>query len=399
MTDVHGKFLWHELVTTDPSAAGAFYSRVLGWKPQPWDKNPSYTLLMAAKGPAGGAMRVPEDAPPGTQPQWLAYIGTPDIDGSLASAQRLGARVLKGATQIPDGGRYAVLADPQGAVFGMYTPSAGGSGPGDDFAWHELATNDFTAAARFYRELFGWQELRVHDMGEGGKYLLFGLNGKEMGGMYNRPAHMSGGPPQWQLYAKVASASKAADAVKAAGGRLLNGPMEVPGGSWIAQFLDPQGAALAVNEPAPAARPAPPPKPVAVKPAPPPPPKPAAPKSAAVAPAAPPKPAPPPAPKPVAAAPAARPAPAAAPSAPAAKVAPAPKKAPAKKAAKKAAKKVARKKAAKKVAKKVAKKATKVARKAKKAKTKAKAKRSAAAKRGKSAKKAGKRRGGARRKK
>ena len=60
--DVHGKFLWHELVTTDPGAASAFYSRVLGWKAQPWEKDPTYTVWMASKGPAGGAMKLPADA-------------------------------------------------------------------------------------------------------------------------------------------------------------------------------------------------------------------------------------------------------------------------------------------------------------------------------------------------
>jgi uncharacterized protein len=252
--DVHGKFLWHELMTTDPNGAGSFYTKVLGWKPQPWDKDPAYTVLLADKGPAGGAMQLPSGTT--SSPQWLAYVGTPDIGATVAAAERLGGRVVKGATDIPDGGKYAILADPQGATFGIYSPAGDGSGPtNSEFAWHELATSDYEAAFGFYQALFGWEKLGLHDMGPGmGKYLLFGRGGQQTGGMFKRPASMAESWPSWLLYASVPSASKAADAAKAAGGRVVNGPMQVPGGGWIAQLIDPQGAAIAVHQmPAPAA--------------------------------------------------------------------------------------------------------------------------------------------------
>ena len=278
--DVHGKFLWHELATTDPSAATAFYSKVLGWKAQPWDKDPTYTVWMAAKGPAGGAMKLPADASGG--PSWVAYIGVRDIRATVDAAQRLGGRVVVGVTQIGnENAHYAVLADPQGGVFGVHAPAGGGGGAGGEFSWHELATSDYAAAQRFYFELFGWRELATHDMGPDGKYALLGVGSTQYGGMFNRPGHMPGSFPHWLSYVSVASASKAAEAAKASGGRVLNGPMQVPGGGWIAQLLDAQGAAIAVHE-APATAAAPPPKAA----------KPAAPKASAAKPAAAPKPAP-----------------------------------------------------------------------------------------------------------
>ncbi|HTW37869.1 MAG TPA: VOC family protein [Steroidobacteraceae bacterium] len=262
--DVQGKFLWHELLTTDPGAAGAFYSKVLGWKSQAWDKDSSYTLLSNAKGPVGGMMRLSGDG----SPHWIAYVGVADLDATVASVQRLGGRVLKPATQLPDGGRYAVLADPQGGEFGaLYTsPSASGGGShGEEFTWHELATADHTAAFRFYRELFGWEQLAVHDMGAIGPYLIFGRHGQRLGGMFNRPASMASSWPHWLVYAKVPSAARAAEAASAGGGRVANGPHQVPDGTWIAQLTDPQGAAIAVNQPqAPAASVA---KPAAAPPA------------------------------------------------------------------------------------------------------------------------------------
>ncbi|MGH8258705.1 MAG: VOC family protein, partial [Steroidobacteraceae bacterium] len=165
--DVQGKFLWHELMKTDPGAAGAFYGKVLGWTPQAWDKDPSYTVLLTPKGPVGGVMRAAADGQGNAPPaQWLAYIGAANVDETAAAAQRLGGRIVKGAADIAGGGgRYAVLADPQGGTFGIHSPptttTAGHAS--EAFAWHELATPDHAAAFRFYRELFGWEQLAVHD--------------------------------------------------------------------------------------------------------------------------------------------------------------------------------------------------------------------------------------------
>jgi len=252
--DVQGKFLWHELLTTDPGTAGAFYGKVLGWTPQAWDRDPSYTVLLTPKGPVGGMTKPgPDMQGVGATPQWLSYIGTTHLEETVSAAQRHGGRVLKGAADIPGGGRYAVLADPQGAVFGIYTPPASSSGGGhtDAFTWHELATSDHAAALRFYRELFGWEQLGVREMGSMGPYVLFGRGGQQLGGMFTRGgAGFSGTAPHWLAYVRVSSAAKAAETAKSAGGRVINGPRQVPGDSWIVQLADPQGAVIAVNQPA-----------------------------------------------------------------------------------------------------------------------------------------------------
>jgi uncharacterized protein len=421
--DIRGHFVWHELMTTDTKAASAFYPKVTGWRTQPWDKDPSYTLWLSAKGPFGGVRMLP-DAARSQGPSWLAYIGTPDVDATVQNAQRLGARVSMGATDIPETGRMAVLTDPQGASFALFSAAAGsqagsGSGGGSpDFSWHELTTSDVTGALRFYGELFGWQQVAKHDMGPMGTYHLVGPAGASQPsiGMYQSPADKPM-PTRWLCYVHVTDVDKSANAAKGNGGKVTNGPMEVPGGTWIAHCIDPQGAAFAVHadkriaasaaQPAkpaaPAAAPAkaPPPKPAAPQPpkpaAPPPPkppaapapPKPAAPPTLNPPPSAPaptvkpaaPKPA---APRPASQAPAAGAKPTAAPAASRAK-------APAKKVAKKPAKKAARKAAKKKVSpKKAARKKppqrrSKVAKKARRAP----ARRKSAKKRGKSARRSG----------
>jgi uncharacterized protein len=354
--DIRGRFMWHELMTTDTDAAGAFYSKVMPWKAQA-SGMPGYTLWFAGKTQAGGMMALPAEAT-GAQPHWLTYIGTPSVDSAVENVQRLGGKVLKSAADIPNVGRFAVVADPQGAAFALYTPAAGsmdgagagGAAPGG-YSWHELATTDLNGAVSFYTELFGWEKGPGHDMGgDVGIYQLITQNGQQIGGMFKSPnAPM---PPSWLTYVHVADIDKAANAVKGGGGRIMNGPHQVPGGSWIVQAMDPQGGTFAIIEPAEMAaaqKPAAPAKPTGAA-------KPAAPKPAA-APS-----------KPAASAPA--------------KPAAAPKKKAAAKAAKKAAKKTARK-AAPKAAKKAAKKAGKkkaAAKRGKKAASASRAKKKAPAK-------------------
>jgi hypothetical protein len=249
--EIRGRFVWHELMTTDPQGAGTFYSKVLAWKTQP-SGMPDYTIWVAGKTQTGGLMAQPDSArQSGAPPSWLIYIGTPDVDATAAAAEHLGGKVLKAPADIPGVGRFAVLADPQGAAFAVFKP--GGNPPPDgappsEFTWHELATSDHHAALSFYSELFGWSRGPAHDMGPGGTYQLIEHGGAQVGGAYKLMDASK--PPHWLAYISVASVDKAAAAAKAAGGRVTQGPMEVPGGSRIAQILDPQGGAFAVHEPA-----------------------------------------------------------------------------------------------------------------------------------------------------
>jgi predicted enzyme related to lactoylglutathione lyase len=328
---VRGRFVWHELMTPDTSGAHAFYGKVVGWKTQPFEHDPSYQMFAAGSGPLGGSV-----AQASGTPHWLHYVGTPDIEATVQTAKSRGASVTKEITSIPNGGKYAVLTDPQGAAIAVYQ-SSGETGKETppkrgEFSWHELATTDWRAAVDFYSAVFGWEKMAEHDMGpDAGKYVLFGSNGVQRGGIWNKPASMPGGP-SWLGYIRVKDVNETVKKAKGARATLINGPMEVPGGDWIAQFVDPYGAMFAVHTLAADLKPA----------------------AAASAPAA--------APAAEAAAPAAAPAkPAAAPKKAAAKKAPAKKKAGKKKAAKKkaaakSAKRPARKAAKKKGGRKAAKK-------------------------------------------
>jgi hypothetical protein len=242
---VRGRFVWHELMTPDPSGAHAFYSKVVGWKTQAWEHDPSYQMFVGASGPLGGTVAQTTGAP-----TWLHYIGTPDIEATVQTVKSRGGGVTKEITSMPSGGKYAVLTDPQGAAFAVYSaPQDAGkeSAPKrGEFSWHELATSDWRGAVDFYSAVFGWEKQAEHDMGAMGKYVLFGSNGVQRGGMFNKPAEMPGGPA-WLGYVRVKDVNDAVKKAKGARGTLVNGPMEVPGGDWIAQFVDPYGAMFAVH--------------------------------------------------------------------------------------------------------------------------------------------------------
>jgi predicted enzyme related to lactoylglutathione lyase len=247
-----GRFVWHELMTSDPAAAQSFYKHVVGWGTSKWDSSSiDYTMWTADEAPVGGVMPIPQEAAAmGAPPNWLAYVEVPDVDATVVQATTLGATVLSPAQTIPDVGRFAVLRDPQGAVFAVITsenPIPDETDPKQrEFSWHELVTENYKAADAFYNTLFGWETKDDVDMGPIGVYHMFGRDRFTYGGMFNKPADMPA-PPHWMPYVQVDSADDAAERATKAGGTVINGPMEVPGGDRIATIVDPQGAVFSVH--------------------------------------------------------------------------------------------------------------------------------------------------------
>jgi predicted enzyme related to lactoylglutathione lyase len=248
---IKGRFVWHELMTSDPAGAQKFYSTVVGWGTAPWQNDAAYTLWMNGQSAVGGCMALPgELSSMGIPPHWLSHIGSPNVDQTCAEIGQLGGTVRHGPDEVPNVGRFAVVADPQGAVFSIYTPAsappaADGTPKVGEFSWHELAATDPDQGFQFYRAVFGWEKTGDFDMGPMGIYQMFGFGGVPMGGIFKKPAEVP--VANWLPYAKVNSADQAAEAAKANGGQIIQGPIEVPGGDRVAIGMDPQGAAFAVH--------------------------------------------------------------------------------------------------------------------------------------------------------
>jgi predicted enzyme related to lactoylglutathione lyase len=250
--DNRGRFVWHELMTTDTAAAAEFYKTVIGWGTVEANMpNMEYTMWLAGETPIGGLMTIPaEAAAMGAPPAWTAYIEVPDVDATVAEAQKLGATVLSPAMSVDTVGRIAILKDPQGPVMAVITstnPPAPETDPARlEFSWHEMAADDQAAAINYYETLFGWKKQSEFDMGKMGMYYMFGRDRFTYGGMMTRTPDMP--PSHWLHYIRVADTADAAvERATAAGAKLLLGPMEVPGGDRVAILIDPQGAAFAVH--------------------------------------------------------------------------------------------------------------------------------------------------------
>ncbi|HVE21315.1 MAG TPA: VOC family protein [Acidocella sp.] len=255
MSESHGKFVWYELLTTDPAKAATFYSAVIGWEAKDASiPGVPYTLLSINGESAAGLMEMPETLrATGAKPLWLGYVGVDDVDKIAALATAKGAVVHKGPADIPNVGRFAVLTDPQGALFALFKSHGGESAslpqlrnPGHG-GWHELIAANAQDAFAFYSSLFGWTKAEAIDMGPMGSYQLFAHNGVPIGGMMTCPQAQA--PTGWTYYFNVRDIKDTLTRINASGGTVQMGPQEVPGGSWIIQGLDPQGGRFAVVAP------------------------------------------------------------------------------------------------------------------------------------------------------
>ncbi|KKO83078.1 VOC family protein [Corynebacterium otitidis] len=239
---------WLDLLPADAEASAGFFKRVLGWDVGA----PGEGGLRAARRgglPVAGL----REAEPGRTPSWVVYFHHPDLDGAAAAVERLGGRLLSPILPAgtPSGGDLLLAADPQGGVFGLMAPG------GEDFVaagepgtpvWHELpVAGELEATARFYGELLGW-DVSVDDPGGGAApaFAVAAAEGAPFAGFFPAPAGLPEGPG-WAAYIGVSDASAAADAARAAGGRVLDGPVESPLGR-LAKLADPTGAVLSVAE-------------------------------------------------------------------------------------------------------------------------------------------------------
>jgi predicted enzyme related to lactoylglutathione lyase len=241
-----GTFSWVDLATTDADAAKAFYGRLFGWEGEdtPTPGGATYTLLQRDGDVVGGLYAQGEQQrESGVPPAWTSYVTVEDVDAMAARAAELGGRVVAGPYDVADAGRMAVIADPEGAALALWQPRRRHGAdivnePGA-LTWNDLMTQDVEAAARFYRELLGWEVEQI----PGAPYWTIRNDGASNGGMMPMPPEQraAGMPAVWNAYFAVEDLTAAVTTVTDAGGSVMMGPMDVPAGSF-AVVRDPQGA-------------------------------------------------------------------------------------------------------------------------------------------------------------
>ena len=251
MVATPGRFVWYELITTDVAAARNFYADVIGWGAHDASTPAlAYTLFTAGEALAGGLMELPAEARKmGATARWMGYVAVASADTTADQIKRLGGAVYVPPTD-SNIGRVSVVADPQTATFGLVeglkfvSSQAAKRDEHEQVTWHELRTADWQKVFSFYGETFGWRKAGA-ETGPAETYQLFSVGGQTIGGMVNKlPVEPV---PYWLYYFYVDDLDAAADRVKRAGGEIMEGPLEVPGGNWVARCRDAQGAAFALQ--------------------------------------------------------------------------------------------------------------------------------------------------------
>jgi uncharacterized protein len=252
MADSHGRFMWYELATSDIAAAKTFYTKVMGWNALDVSMpGLAYALFTADKMTVTGVMGLPREAQKtGAGPRWIGYVGVDDVDAAAARCKELGGVVQVPPRDIPGISRFSIVADPQMATLALFKglqpsqPRNVELGKPGHVSWHELLAADSETVFGFYDALFGWQKADS-EVGPLGTYQSFSAAGQTIGGMFTKPSFVP--VPTWLFYFGVRDIYTAAERVKVGGGEVLEGPLEIPGGTWIARCIDPQGALFAIE--------------------------------------------------------------------------------------------------------------------------------------------------------
>ena len=244
-----GRFVWHELHTGDRPQAVKFYAQLIGWetKDVPMGPGEPYSLCLLSGKDIAGITK--SKAPAHVPPHWIPYIGVDNVDASAAKAKELGGKVLGEPMDIPNVGRFAVIADPQGAAFALYKhatppPDEPERPPVSSFCWEELATSDPEAAATFYSGLFGYA-VQPMDMGPMGTYRILKSGERQRAGIMKLPAQ---GPqnPYWLSYIAVKDVDGSTRNARELGAKTLVEPMDIPDIGRFSVIADPTGAAVAL---------------------------------------------------------------------------------------------------------------------------------------------------------
>jgi len=251
----HGRWIWYELITPDMAGAKAFYGDLVGWTAQDMPPMPGaepYSIMSAAGNGVAGFMHLGEAMKAeGMPPNWTGYICVDDCDAAAAKVKRLGGAVRREPLDIAGIGRFAIVADLAGAIFAIMKPIPPEGGRPDpdpkalgQIGWHELMSGEVDPTFDFYAGLFGWTKGEAMEMGPAGAYQFYGNQDGNVGAMMKAPPEQP--MPYWQFYFTVGDIDAASARITAGGGQILLGPMEVPGGQFVINGVDPQGAIFAV---------------------------------------------------------------------------------------------------------------------------------------------------------
>jgi hypothetical protein len=248
-----GKVIFVELVTPDLAAAKQFYAGVFGWTFREIQAGATQYAEASLDGhPVAGLIHRPVPAGEHRQPAWLTFIAVRDVDAAQTMALQHGAKVLFEPHSLPDRGREAVFADPQGAVFAVLASSTGDppdvlAEPGE-WIWSSLITSDPDTSAAFYQTLFDYEVFDVRTDDAGAQHLMLASENYARASVNRLAAKRPQAHPHWLNFVRVEDAVKVTAKVLALGGRVLVEPRVDRHGGKVAVVADPLGAPFGLLE-------------------------------------------------------------------------------------------------------------------------------------------------------
>jgi hypothetical protein len=246
-----GKFVWHDLLTTDSPAVEKFYAGLFGWtfEVQKGRENP-YKVIRLAGVPVGGIVDVSAKKSEVPSSTWLSYISVADVDKAVAGFRGGSGKVLREPGPVGSSATAAVVVDPQGAILGLAKIAKGDPPdvdlvPEGSFLWMEYVAQDAPGAIAFYKDALGYIVERI-DGGAAVEYYALKVGDKPRAGLYATPWKEV--RSNWLPYVRVADAAAAAKKAEALGGRVLLAPKPEVRNGTLAIVTDPSGAALALQK-------------------------------------------------------------------------------------------------------------------------------------------------------
>lgn len=247
-----GKVIFVELVTPDLAAAKLFYAGLFGWTFRDIQAGETAYAEASLDGrPVAGLFH--KDLPQGKQrqPAWLSFISVKDVDAAKTIALQHGAKVLFEPHSIPDRGREAVFADPQGAVFAVLDSSSGDppdvlAAPGE-WIWSSLITADPDDDTAFYQTLFDYEVYEL-PADEGAQHLMLASDNYARASVNSLPVNRPNVHSHWLNFVHVEDTAMMTEKVVALGGRVLVEPRVDRHGGKVAVVADPMGATFGLLE-------------------------------------------------------------------------------------------------------------------------------------------------------
>jgi uncharacterized protein len=235
---------WADLMVPDLDPVRRFYAAVLGWtyEEAPAPDGTTYLTASAGGGYAAGLGDVLPD-PDHPAPEWTVYLAADDLVGAVEAAEAAGGGMVVPPMDAGESGTFAVLEDPAGAVFGLWSPGVlTGFGVVDEpgaVTWCEAMSHDPESAQSFYATVFGYGY--TDHSAPGFTYAAFSVDG--IGGL---PADASGTQPHWLVYFRVEDVDEAAATVVSHGGTVTREPRDSPFGR-VAVVAGPLGETFALH--------------------------------------------------------------------------------------------------------------------------------------------------------